>query len=187
MFEDLFRKSSTPADPDREKGKPPLADGTPPATDAQSAPGLSAAETQAWRDRILAAGPDDAALLQLAREAPSIELKLAALQALTQEDSFREAMDEYRDRDKRLYRTVRSRWDAARARRAASAEADALIAAARGLLDQELVPANRVAELDRAWATVSDAGLPPELRPNLRRCASSSAPGCARAARVRRH
>jgi hypothetical protein len=164
VFEDLFRKSSTPADPDREQGKPPLADGTPPATDGQSAPGLSAAETQAWRDRILAAGPDDAALLQLAREAPSIELKLASLQALTQEDSFREAMDEYRDRDKRLYRTVRSRWDAAKARRAASAEADALIAAARGLLDQEVVPANRVAELDRAWAAVADAGLLPELQ-----------------------
>ena len=183
MFEDLFRKNSTPADPDREKGKPPLADGTPPATDAQSAPGLSAAETQAWRDRILAAGPDDAALLQLAREAPSIELKLASLQALTQEDSFREAMDEYRDRDKRLYRTVRSRWDAAKARRAASAEADALIAAARGLLDQEVVPANRVAELDRAWATVSDAGLPPELHGRI-----CSAAGAARRqdARARR-
>ena len=68
-----------------------------------------------------------------------------------------------RDRDKRLYRTVRSRWDAAKARRAASTEADALIASARGLLDQEVVPANRVAELDRVWATVSDAGPPPEL------------------------
>jgi hypothetical protein len=24
VFEDLFRKNNTPADPDREKGKPPL-------------------------------------------------------------------------------------------------------------------------------------------------------------------
>ena len=39
-----------------------------------------------------------------------------------------------------------------------------MIAGARGLLDQELVPANRVAELDRAWAAVSDAGLAPELQ-----------------------
>ena len=120
MFEDLFRKNNAPADPDREKEKPSFADGTRPETDAQSAQGLSAAETQAWRDRILAAGSDDAALLQLAREAPSTELKLAALQALTQEDSFKEAMDEFRERDKRLYRAAKSRWDAARAKRAAS-------------------------------------------------------------------
>jgi hypothetical protein len=167
VLKDFFRKNGTPADPDEEKRKTPAAaqpDGTPPETDAQSAPGLSPAETQVWRDRILAAGPDDAALLQLAREAPSTELRLAALQALTQEVSFKDAMDEYRERDKRLYRAAKSRWAAARAKRTASAEAGALIAGARGLLDQELIPANRVAELDRAWAAVSDAGLVPELQ-----------------------
>ncbi|HZM44433.1 MAG TPA: DUF349 domain-containing protein [Burkholderiales bacterium] len=155
MFHNPFRKDSTPA-----AAGP---DGTPAESEAQSAHGLSAAETQVWRDRILAAGADDAALLQLAREAPSTELKVAALRALTQEDSFRVAMDEYRGRDKRLYRTVKSRWDAARAKRATGAEAGALIAGARSLLDQKVVPANRVAELDRAWAAVSDAGLAPEL------------------------
>ena len=167
MFENPFRKSNTPADPDQEKRKSSAAAG--PAgsaaeTDAESAQGLSATETQAWRDRIRMAGADDAALLQLAREAPSTELKLAALQALTQEDAFKEAMDEYRERDKRLYRAAKSRWDAARARRSAIAEAGALIAGARVLLDQELVPANRVAEVDRSWAAVSDAGLAPEVQ-----------------------
>jgi hypothetical protein len=153
VLQNPFRKNNTPADPD----------GTPVEPDVESAQGLSPAETQAWRDRILAAGADDAGLLQLAREAPSTELKLAALQALTQEDSFKDAMDEYRERDKRLYRAAKSRWDAAKARRAAIAEAGTLIAGARALLDQELVPANRVAELDRAWAAVSSAGPTPEL------------------------
>ena len=163
MFENLFRKNDTPADPDKDKRKPSDPDGAPSEADAQSASAVSAAEAQAWRDRILAASSDDAALLQLAREAPSSELKLAALQALAQEGSFKAAMDEYRERDKRLYRAAKSRWDAARAKHAAVAEAGSLIAGARGLLDQELVAANRVAELDRGWAAISDAGLTPEL------------------------
>src|SRR5262245_22348307 len=102
--------------------------------------------------------------MQRAREVPSIELKLAALQALTQVESFKVAMDEYRERDKRLYRAAKSRWDAAKATRTAAAEAGAVIAGARGLLDQEVVPANRVAELDRAWAAVSGAGLDSDLQ-----------------------
>src|SRR5215831_13045718 len=162
VFEKLFRKNGTSADPDPDEGAG--ANETEPEAEAQSASVLSPAESQAWRERILAAGSDDAALLQLVREAPSVELKLAALQALTLEDSLKVAMDEHRGRDKRLYRTAKSGWEAARAKRAAIAEADALLAGARGLLDLELVPANRVAELDRAWAAVSGAGLAPELQ-----------------------
>ena len=151
VFQNPFRRSGTP--PDSEENKRDA------SADALGVSGISPAETAGWRERIQAAGSDDAALLQLAREAPSAELKLAALQSLTQEDSLKTAIDEYRERDKRLYRAAKSRWDAARAKRAAVAEAGALIAGARALLDQELVPANRVAELDRAWAATSDAGL----------------------------
>src|SRR4030095_1505520 len=119
--------------------------------EAHRASGCSAPESRAWRDKIVAGGTDDAALLQVVRDAPSTELKLAALQGLTQEDSFKDAMHEFREHDKRLYRAAKMRWQAAREKRAAIAEASAMIAAARGLLDQELVPANRVVELDRAW------------------------------------
>lgn len=167
MFENPFRKNSTPASPEKGKRTPSPADaahGEARGTGAQSASAVSATEIQAWRDRILAAGSDDAALLQLAREVPSTELKLAALQGLTQEDSFKQAMQEFRERDRRLYRTAKSRWLAARAKRAAIAEAGALIAGARALLDQKQVPANRVVELDRAWAAVSDGGLDEALQ-----------------------
>src|SRR5262252_310417 len=128
VFENLFRKNGTPADPDMDEG----VGANETEAEAQSASVLSPAESQAWRDRILAAGSDDSALLQLVREAPSVELKLAALQALTLEDSLKVAMDEHRGRDKRLYRTAKSGWEAARAKRAAIAEADALLAGARG-------------------------------------------------------
>jgi hypothetical protein len=154
VFKNPFTKDVTPA---------VSPDGAPPQTGAQSASGVSAGEIQVWRERILAAEANDAALLQLAHQAPTAALKLSALQAVTQEDSLKQAMNEFRERDKRLYRAAKSRWQAARAKRETVAEANALIAGAHGLLDQELVPANRVAELDRAWAAVNGELLDPAL------------------------
>jgi hypothetical protein len=124
-------------------------------------------ELQAWRDKILAARSDDAALLQLAREAPSLDLKLAAIEAITQEESSRQAMREFGERDKRLYRAARLRWQAISGRRKATVQANALIASARALLEQEFLPVNRAVELDRAWNALHpellDAGLRAEF------------------------
>src|SRR5688572_23367200 len=99
VFENLFRKDITPvsaAAAEPEKTPAPSSGGAPPPGSGQSASGVSASESQAWRDRILAAGSDDAALLQLAHQAPTMDLKLAALQAVTREDSFKQAMHEFR-------------------------------------------------------------------------------------------
>ncbi len=170
MFENLFRKDITPvaaATGEPEKTPAPSTGGAPPPAGGQGPSGVSASEIQVWRDRILAAGSDDAALLQLAHQAPTADLKLAALQAVTHEESFKQAMHEFRERDKRLYRAAKSRWQAATAKREAIAEANALLAGARALLDQDLIPANRVAELDHAWAAVKgeliDEAVPVEF------------------------
>ena len=144
--------------PASKPGRAPLQTGT------QSSSGISADELQAWRDKILAAHSDDAALMQLAHQAPNVDLKLAALQALTQEDSIKQAMREFRDHDKRLYRAVQSHWRAASGKRAAIAEAHALISSSRALLAQEVVPLNRVVELDRAWAALNAGFLDAALR-----------------------
>ncbi len=170
VFDNLFKKETAPATaataaPRKTPASTP--NGTPLQTGAQASSGISANELQAWRNRILAAQSDDAALLQLAHQAPGVDLKLAALQALTQEDSFKRAMREFRDQDKRLYRAAKSRWQAASRKRETITEASALIASARALLEQELIPANRVVELDRAWAVLNagllDAALPVEF------------------------
>src|SRR5688572_5394047 len=118
----------------------------------------SSADWQAWRDKILAARSDDAALLRLAHQAPGVDLKLTAIEALTQEDSFRRAMREFRDQDKRLYRAARSGWQATSGKRKTTQKAEALVASARALLAEERVPINRAVELDRAWA-ILDASL----------------------------
>ena len=114
MFENTFKKDAA-----RVPTAPP--DSTP-------------AEPQAWREKIAAAEGDDRALLQLAHQVPGVDLKLVALAALTQEDALKQAMREFRDQDKRLYRATKSRWQAAVAKREALTEAPVLIAAARTLI-----------------------------------------------------
>lgn len=115
-------------------------------------------DLQVWQDRITAARSDDAALLRLAHQVPGVELKLAAIQALTQEESFRQAMRDFADQDKRLYRAARAGWQTTSGRRKAAARAAALIENARALLAQDPVPVNRAVELDHAWAAL-DAEL----------------------------
>ena len=133
--------------------------GAPNQTGAQPVSGISEAELQAWREKISAAEADDRALLQLAHQAPGVDLKLVALAALTQEDALKQAMREFRDQDKRLLRAAKSRWQAAVATREAVAEARVLIAGAHTLIGQERIPANRLVELDRAWAALNVALL----------------------------
>lgn len=128
---------------------------------------VSPDDLQAWTDKIRAARADDAALLQLVHQAPGVDLKLAAIDAMTQEEGARRAMRELRDGDKRLYRAAKSRWLAISGTRKAIVQANALIADARALLEQEFPPVNRAVELDRAWSALPaewlDAGLRAEF------------------------
>ena len=168
------------------KGAGQVAAAAPQRAGAPAAPGASESELQAWREKIAAAKADDQALLQLAREAPDVDLKLAALAALTHEEALKQATREFRDQDKRLYRAAKARWETAVARRQAFAEAPGLIATARGLLEQETVPANRLVELDRAWAALNVAAFDETLANEFAPCARSSAPRCASTARASR-
>ena len=125
---------------------------------------VSPDEPRAWAERIRAAQSDDGALLRLVNEAPGIELKLAAIEAMTQEEGARRAMRELREGDKRLYRAAKSRWEAISGKRKSTATAQALIAEARTLLEQEFPPVNRAVELDRAWNALPAELLEAELR-----------------------
>ena len=160
MFNKILNKTKNP-DPAA------VADDADPAASGAATADASAQDSHAWQERIQAAATDDAELLQLARQAPTVLLKIAAIEALTQEDSFKQAMQDFRDQDKRLYRAAKARHDAANATRVAIAEAQALIASARALLKQAVVPVNHVVELDRAWTAVHvdliDAALASEF------------------------
>ena len=112
-------------------------------------------EDAAWHARILAAAGDAAALMTLAQDAPSVPLKVAALEAIKDEATLRQAMHDLRDHDKRLYRAAKAGWESVSGARVAVIEAAQVIANARALLAQEVVPVNRTVELDQAWAGIN--------------------------------
>ncbi len=144
MLDNLFKKDVSPVG----APTPAVSDNTP------SAISLSAEDIQAWQGKISAAASDDVALLQLVHEAPTVDLKLAAIDALSNETSFKQAMHDFREHDKRLYRAAKSRWEIANGTRVAGEAAAGVLSGARALLAQEVIPVNRVVELDQAWSAI---------------------------------
>jgi hypothetical protein len=149
MFKNLFKKDSE-------------SDGADSALQESTAATEDAERAREWQARFASAA-DETAVLQLAYDAPTIELKLTALGALKQEDSFKHAMRAFREQDKRLYRAAKTRWEEIRDRRLANAEGGAIVSDARALLDQEQIPANRLVELDARWSNLNTELLEPEL------------------------
>jgi hypothetical protein len=111
-----------------------------------------------WQARLQAALGDDAALLALAGEAQAIDIKLAAVAALSSEAALKQAEHEFRTHDRRVHREAKQRYLAAVTLRESRQTADALIAEATALTSETMIPANRLVELDQAWRAL-DAAL----------------------------
>ena len=131
-------------------------DGTPAAEAPASLPETSL-ESE-WRPRLQAALGDDAALLALLKECPSIEIKVAAVQALSGEDALRQAEREFRTHDRRVHSVAKQYYETRVAQRKARALAIELIESAAALAGESMIPANRLVELDQAWRAL-DADL----------------------------
>jgi hypothetical protein len=116
-----------------------------------------------WKNRIAEAAQDDAMLLKLSHEAPNIELKLSALQFIIGESTLKQAMHDFRDHDKRLYRAAKTKWDTAKAKRNANETAQKLINTARELLEQKNVAVNHAVELERSWKAAQQELVDDEL------------------------
>ena len=126
---------------------------------------LNASADGEWRARVTqaAAAADDGALLQLAHDAPTVALKVGALEALKSETVLRQAMHDFREHDKRLYRAARTGWETVHGKRVTNDEARALITSAQALAAQDVVPVNRVVELDQAWSALNRGLIDPAL------------------------
>ena len=150
MLSKIFKKNETPPVP-LPVSKQPAA-----LTPAQTA--AQVADKAAWEAKLQAATGDDAALLAIAKESPLIDIKHAAVEALTGEDALKRAEREFRDHDRRVHRTAKQRYESLVNRRVAGVSAAKLIETATVLLHESSIPANRLVELDRAW-TALDATL----------------------------
>ena len=121
---------------------------------------LEQARTE-WAPRLQAALGDDAALLRIAQEAPVVEIKLGAIEALAGEDALKQAEREMRNHDRRLHRAAKQRLDTALKQRESRAHAATLLDAARALAGESPIPANRLVALDRAWQALDAQVLEP--------------------------
>ena len=105
---------------------------------------------------------NDTELLALAKDAPSIDIKLSAVLALAGEDALRQAEREFRTHDRRVHRAVKHRYETQVERREMRARADQLIQTAAALVGESVgesaIPANHLVELDHAWQAL-DASL----------------------------
>ncbi len=111
----------------------------------------------AWENRLHGAIGNDAELLALAINAPSIDHKLSSVQALTSEDGLKAAEREFRKRDRRAHSLAKQRYKTLVNQRETRASAAELIQAAAALLEAAMIPANRMVELNQAWECLPHA------------------------------
>lgn len=155
MLSKIFKKNETPpavTPAPKQPAEPTLAQ-----IAAQLA--VQLADKAAWETKLQAAMGDDAALLAIAKQTLLIDIKQAAVEALTSEDALKRAEREFRDHDRRVHRAAKQRLEALVNRRVAAVSAAKLIETAAVLLHEPSIPANRLVELDRAWGALDQALL----------------------------
>ncbi len=128
------------------------------SAEAAAASSPAAVAEPVWEERLQAAMGNDTDLLAVAKDAPSIDIKLSAVLALTGEDALRQAEREFRTHDRRVHRAVKQRYETQVGRREMSVRAEDLIRTAASLAAEATVPANHLVELDHAWRAL-DSGL----------------------------
>ena len=149
MLSKIFKKNEAP----------PLMPASKPVIEPSAAQiAALAAEKTAWEEKLSAAMGDDEALLAVAKECPSIDIKHAAVEALVSEVALKRAEREFREHDRRVHRTAKQRYETLVNRRLAAVSAEKLIETGSVLLHDAAIPANRLVELDRAWQAL-DHGL----------------------------
>lgn len=146
MLSKIFKKS--------EPESPPTAAIKQPAVPSPAQIAAQLADKAMWESRLQAVIGDDTGLLALAKETPLIDIKLAAVEALVSEDALKRAEREFRDHDRRVHRIAKQRHEALVSRRHAAVAAAKLIETASVLMHEPSIPANRLVELDRAWAAL---------------------------------
>ncbi len=150
-----------PQAPSRAAAAHPKAIAAKPAAPARkpapSAAPAAPAEVVDWPARLQSAGSDPEALLALAESAAPLEIKLAAVQALTGEASLKLAERRLRNHERRVHRLAKQRLTHLVAQRETGSRAAVLIANAEALLNDAQVPVNRLVELDHAWQALDAA------------------------------
>jgi len=117
-----------------------------------------------WESRLQAALGNDTELLALAIDAQLIDHKLSAVQALSGEEGLRTAEREFRKHDRRVHGLAKQRYETLVRQRETRANAAILIQASASMINASMIPANRLVELNRAWALLDPAHIEEEQK-----------------------
>ena len=155
MFSKIFKKSEAPPNTALAPQPTEIADAAQLA--AQAAAQLAARVE--WENKLQAAMGDDSALLAVAKDTPLLDIKHAAVLALEGEAALKLAEREFRTHDRRVHRAAKQRYEALVEQRESREQAGQLIATAAALVNESMIPANRLVEFDQAWRALDPALL----------------------------
>ncbi|MBA5687172.1 DUF349 domain-containing protein [Rugamonas apoptosis] len=151
MFEFLFKRAGD---------KPDAAAVAMAAAEPSAAAAQSAARRDEQTERARALNGDEAAAVELILHSEFAGVRLAAAEHVHSQPLLEQVLHAMRNTDRRVAKLMQGRLDAIRYQRAEHEKAQACIASAQRLAQDDKLTPNQVAELDRQWA-VTAAG--PEL------------------------
>ncbi len=152
MFEFLFKR---PGDkPSDQQANPEQA--------AAAAAATAHAEQTAVRraaqlERAKALGGDEAGAVGLILESEFADVRLAAAEHVHSQALLEKVQQAMRNTDRRVAKLMQGRLDALRHQQAEQRQAEAAIATARKLAQDDKLNPNQVAELDRMWKVIAAA------------------------------
>ena len=158
MFSNIFRKNEAPASVALDLQAAKVATEALLATQEANQLAIKVE----WEGKLQSAIGNDHELLAVAKDAPSVDIKHAAVLALKSEAALKLAEREFRTHDRRIHRLAKQRYEALVAKRETCEAASQLIDNATALVNEAIIPANRLVELDLAWRALDPALLDDE-------------------------
>ncbi|WP_295992399.1 DUF349 domain-containing protein [Rugamonas sp.] len=151
MFEFLFKRATDkPSDPQTAVA----------ASEQSEAAALSASRRDEQARRARALDGDEAGAVALILGSEFAGVRLAAAEHVQSRAALEQVLAAMRNTDRRVAKLMQGRLDAIRYQQAEQQKAQACIATAERLLQDEKLTPNMVADLDRQWKiTVADAAL----------------------------
>ncbi|AKU20412.1 DUF349 domain-containing protein [Massilia sp. NR 4-1] len=152
MFEFLFKRpGDKPAGPQGAASEQSVAAGNSAGQGNQQAQARRA--EQAAQAKALAG--NEAAAVELILRSEFAEVRLAAAEHVQAQPLLEQVQQAMRNTDRRVAKLMQSRLDALRHQQAEQRQAEASIAQAQKLLQDEKLTPNQVADLDRQWQVIA--------------------------------
>ncbi|MBJ7309023.1 DUF349 domain-containing protein [Rugamonas sp. CCM 8940] len=149
MFDFLFKRATD------KSAEPQRATAASEASDAAVAQAASRRDEQTARAGMLAG--DEAAAVELILQSEFAGVRLAAAEHVVSQPALEQVLLAMRNSDRRVAKLMQGRLDAIRYQHAEQQKAQACIAQAERLIQDEKLTPNMVADLDRQWSVTAAA------------------------------